>query len=266
MIRCSGDLFWDPISEQTCLDCALRLKTPPCGFSYPLLKAMFNGQEDRTEEIHVTDLTQCLLKAYYDKTDPEPEYVHLGMYKMLGKAVHAYMEQAVKDDPNIEAEVEISDAGIDGRIDAVMGDDIIDFKTTGYIVENNLPYGNHAEQVNLYRQMAKKEGNLYIQYVSMQGPPRCQKKNGYKPCNTPVVMQDGVVLCPKCGTISKQQHLGAKIVDIDVENVDYMQERAEKLKAAMESGTPPDAEPGWLCSYCPHLKKCTVGQIYMEME
>ncbi len=63
-----------------CLECALETSCPPCGFDYSFLRAVFNGNEDRRSEIHVTDITGCLRKAYLFKKAPVPEPVHSRFY------------------------------------------------------------------------------------------------------------------------------------------------------------------------------------------
>lgn len=60
-----------------CLTCALEGNNE-CGYDYSLIKNMMSDKkkEARRSEIHVTDLTGCLRKAWYDKLEPAPEFVH----------------------------------------------------------------------------------------------------------------------------------------------------------------------------------------------
>ena len=126
MILCSGELYDKPITTDECLDCALKMKgDQPCGYGYRLLKAMFETQQDRTSEVHVTDITGCLKKSYLDKVEPEAKYVHQILILWLGIAVHEAVE--VQDD-SVESELPVGNGLIKGRIDAVYDDRIEDAK------------------------------------------------------------------------------------------------------------------------------------------
>lgn len=258
-IRCSGEVYKDPISTQTCLDCALSRGAPPCGFDYAVLKAIFANtlSEDRSD-VHVTDLTGCLLRAYWDKTDPQPKYVHDLVVLWIGQAVHKSVEEAIRDDPNVQGEVELEMDGVKGRADLIYGDTIVDLKTTRWMMPGRLPYGNHSDQVKIYAEMAGVE-NTRIQYIDTTGPTRCNN------CKTVLVKVDGHPVCENCGWTKGAAHLGAHIVKPRSKDMkDFIKERGARLTDALESEQEPEAEPSWLCRYCDHLDKCPAGRAVVR--
>lgn len=218
--------------HEACLECALQ--GAQCGFSYPLLKALYASVEERPD-IHVTDLSGCLLKAYYDKVEPPPVSPHKSLPAFHGKAEHAFIEALLKDDPNARIEVEIDFEGIKGRADAVIGEDLYDFKTTSKPVNPSfVPYGNHAIQVQYYRAMLGLKGKIFIQYIEL----------GRKKFN-------GVYLCE------------VEPADNEVVLTD-LRMRASLLRTALDGGELPWPAPSWLCEYCSHITRCAAGQLYLE--
>ena len=74
---------------------------------------------------------------------------------------------------------------------------------------------------------------------------------------------DGTPQCPQCRRSFKSAHLGAILIDIPVEDkTDWIQNRVAALRSALDHNLLPEAEPGWLCSYCGHGSKCLFGQLY----
>ena len=246
-ILCSGELYAHTLTPAECLDCALALKgQQPCGYGYRLLKAMFATQEDRTREIHVTDLTGCLLKSYLDKASPSPRYVHDMLALWIGIAVHNALDIS---DANVTSEIPVNGMGIVGRVDAAYDDNRIeDAKTKRWIKPSQLHNDQHADQVNIYRALRGNGGDLQIQYIDMSGPSKCRKDQ------VTMRMINGEVACPKCGYTSKENHLGALLVDIPVreDTEAFARQRVTILADAIDSGIAPEAEPSWLCGYCPH--------------
>lgn len=252
-IMCSGDIYPEPIDTSTCLDCALSYSgEQPCGYGYPLLKAIFATQEGdkRAKEIHVTDITGCLLKAYLDKTAPVAPYVHDMLYLFIGIAVHSALDI---NDQNVASEVSFEKNSLHGRADAIFEDLLLDHKTTRWLTPYKLPYGTHSDQVNIYNSVFNKS-RIQIQYIDMSGPTRC------KPCKVAMRMIDGVIQCPSCGNAPKSAHLGAVIYEISPQDMrGFIDKRVSELALHMSNGTEPEPEPGFLCSYCDHIS-CTFNQ------
>ena len=241
------------MDTSACLMCARsQSEQHTCGFDYPLLKSLFNNQEqeNRKNEIHVTDLTGCLLKAYFDKTNPPSEYVHEKLTRWMGNAVHTYAET---NDEYVESELPLAHMGIVGKADIVYKNGrVSDNKTTRWMYINKLPYSSHALQVNIYawmlRGMGREVNQLQIQYIDMSGPTKCRA------CRVPVRKINGEVKCPKCLKTPGGAHLGAYLVNVDLmtdsEVEDRIIERKERLDASIKMGLAPAAEPGFLCDYC----------------
>jgi hypothetical protein len=258
-VRCSGEIY-KVIDTEFCLQCAVEMQgEQPCGYGYRLLKAMFKGQEDRSEEVHVTDLTGCLLKAYWDKAMPKIPYVHELLVLWVGRAIH---DSLTITDEVVTSEFPISEMNIMGKVDEIYEWGIGDTKTTRWMKPQNLPYGNHADQVNIYRHLYKMGhevgDKLQIQMIDMSGPTRCKSRKSGVPCGGVMRMIDGVVKCPKCHNTFQGAHLGAMIIDIDINDDEtinnFLIERRDILVKALETLRAPDPEPSFLCGYCPHTQ------------
>jgi CRISPR/Cas system-associated exonuclease Cas4 (RecB family) len=261
-ILCSAGRGEMPAAD--CLACAVREVTPPCGYDYALLKALLSDEERqlaRRARIHVTDLTGCIRRVWYDKVEPSPELVHSKLARWLGTNVHAGAE--------LEDEIAVSEVGLDaggivGTADVIyQNGDIVDIKTTRWLKRENLPYGSHGLQVNLYawmqRKLGRPVGRLFIQYIDLSGPSKCRR---CKP-SRPVEMIRGELKCPDCLQPVYGAHLGALKFEVplmsDQEVEDAILERKEELEASIALGDPPTREPGYLCAYCAHLSKCNPG-------
>lgn len=247
-VKCSGEIYGEITSEE-CLECALRSGgDQPCGYGYRLLKSIFATQEVRPD-IHVTDLTGCLLKAYYDKKEPAARYVHDMLALWLGIVVHEAIDI---NDEHVQSEIHVEALGIKGRLDAEYEDGRIeDAKTTRWMVPAKLPYGSHEEQVNIYNILRGNGGKrLQIQMIDLSGPSKCRK------CKVIMVKFNGAVKCPSCDYVYEKGHLGAMLVDIPVADratmTQHISERRCILAEALENDKPPEPEPGFLCGYCPH--------------
>jgi len=244
-----------------CLACALNEENL-CGYDYALIKNMMNDEkkESRRSEIHVTDLTGCLRKAWYEKVSPQPEYIHETLARWLGVNFHQSVEGS---NEVLDSELPLEDEGLVGTADIVYKDGrIVDLKQSRWIFPSKLPYGSHATQVNIYAHLLRKMGRevtkLQVQYVDASGPTKCRK------CKVPVRADDGILKCPNCGSIIANAHLGAVLVNIPIwEDADveaYISERKENLRGALELGLPPEKEPGFLCAYCSSVSICMPGE------
>lgn len=259
-INCSGGKGVFELED--CLACALRLENV-CGYDYSLIRTMMNDEvkEKRREEIHVTDLTGCLRKAWYEKTQPAPEYIHETLARWLGVNFHGAAEGS---DGVLDSELPLAYNGITGKSDIVYKNGrIVDYKFTRWIYPAKLPYGSHANQVNIYAYMLRKMGRpinkLQIQYVDASGPTKCRK------CKVPVRMFNGELKCPNCFQYVSGAHLGAVLVDIplysDEEVERIINDRKESLEGGLALGLPPAKEPGFLCAYCAYTETCNPDAV-----
>lgn len=241
------------MSAEDCLTCA-RTGDQLCGYDYIILRTMYanNSSASRRGEIHVTDLTGCMRKSWYDKSAPEAERPHETFARSVGTMIHGAIEGS---DQWVESELRVEVEGIVGRADIVYYDGrLVDLKTTRWLYTSKVPYGSHAIQVNLYayalKQMGRPVSRLQIQYLDMSGPTKCRK------CRVPVQMFDGEIKCPVCFQYVKGAHLGAYLVDVpmmpEAEIKQLFEDRRDTLQNAIDMGMPPEMEPGFLCAYCSH--------------
>jgi hypothetical protein len=244
------------MTEEECLTCALA-QNNTCGYDYNLLKGIFNNPP-RTG-IHVTDILGCPLKAYLDKIDPQPQYVHERLLVTLGSAVHKFLEAP---DENFDCEVPLTGLGLVGTADVVYKDGrLTDIKTTRWIIDvARLPYKTHVLQVNIYAHLLRLSDRevreAAIQYIDMSGPTKCRS------CRVSFRMNGDGLACPICGGTSRSSHLGAVLVPVPLYDPEYMdhfiQARRDDIQAAMETGLRPRPDPSYLCSYCAH--ECVARQ------
>ncbi len=243
------------VSKDTCLACALS-RNQDCGFDYSMIKALFSDKE--REGVHVTDLTGCLRKAYYDKTRPPVEYLHTQMSRFLGTAIHSVLEKI--EDENLESEMSLEGYGIVGRADVVYKNGrIVDYKTTRWMTPSRLPYGSHVAQLNIYASLLRSKGiqvtSAAVQYIDVSGATKCRQ------CRVPVIPdENGYPKCPKCENHPQNAHLGVALYEIpldsDDEIADMISIRRKELELSVETGEAPEAEVSYLCDYCPFQKEC----------
>lgn len=250
------------LPTEECLDCALRGDNI-CGYDYALLHTVL-ADGDRPD-IHVTDLTGCLLRAYWSKTVQSPEYVHEKLIRVLGTAMHKRLEDDGESIKKVAVtEMPLKALGIVGTCDLYYKSGrVVDYKTTRWIMPAKLPYSSHELQVNIYahllRAMGYEVNSLAIQYIDMSGPTKCRK------CKLPVRPDNyGQLMCPRHQEPLPNAHPGAVLIEIplwDPEDVDeYIGPRVAQLEMSLEAGIEPDAEPSFLCSYCNFVDRCPEGQ------
>jgi CRISPR/Cas system-associated exonuclease Cas4 (RecB family) len=259
------------VTKKQCLECAANRKQN-CGYSYSLLRFLFRSQPDRSG-VHVTDLTGCLRRSYYSKTEEVIKYPHESLTLALGSITHAFIEG---NDDVIETEEPLKNMGIEGTTDVIEHNGrpfgpvhVQDLKTTRWLKPSNLPYGNHASQVNMYAALLRDQGievgSASIQYVDLSGPTKCRN------CKVTVVpADDGELECPVCENRPNNAHLGAVEFDViltdpgSVEGI--IDERRDELNMSLEMKDPPEGETSFLCSYCDWAteEKCPVGYNYLQ--
>lgn len=247
------------VDTEVCLNCA-AVGQNTCGYDYGLLRFMFGQDQDRSGEIHVTDLTGCLLRAYHFKTTQIAEYPHQMLMRTLGSITHGLLEG---NDAAISTEVEIFCDGVHGTLDVynIHQYRIIDYKTTRWLTPSKLPYGSHELQVNIYTHLLKRMGyrvdSAAVQYIDLSGPTKCRD------CKMPVVPVPDGLACPTCQAYPRNAHLGAVLFEVELlteeELEDFVTRRRDGLSLSLEMNDPPEPEPSFLCSYCPFVDLCDDG-------
>lgn len=111
-------------------------------------------------EVYVTDLVFCPLKVRYQKMYSEIALAHaFSPVTVLGELVHIGLEKFLQDqlgrdvvNVEVECDREIVVDGtayvVKGRVDAIVGDTVIEIKTSRS--DANIPYQHHILQLRLY--------------------------------------------------------------------------------------------------------------------
>ena len=260
-VRCMVPGYKGQLTAEECLQCSASGESR-CHYDYGLLRFIYRDRQDRPD-VHVTDLTGCLRKAFYDKTRTVIKYAYENIVLALGSITHGLLEAEEDVD---ECEMSVDELGVKGTMDRVHwvpgGARIIDYKTTRWLKPSNLPYGSHELQINFYAQMLRAKGirvkSAAIQYIDLSGPTKCRS------CNVPVVPMDDALTCPSCGKQPANAHLGAMLYEVELMDeqvvLELINQRRDELVLALEMNSPPDAEPGFLCNYCSFRDICTEAE------
>lgn len=239
-------------------ECLGRAAKRECQWDYGLLRFVVGDRQARPD-VHVTDLTGCLRRAYFSKTVHAAQFPHEMLALSLGSITHGLLEGG---DEIIRTEVPLRALGIVGKADVVYVDGFItDYKTTRWLTPSKLPYGSHVLQVNIYAQLLREQGEepigASIQYIDLSGPTKCRA------CKLPVIPVDGALECPICHARPRDAHLGGVLYPVDLKPADeirhLIEERRDLLILALKSENQPDPEVGWLCGYCPFIEICEEG-------
>ena len=137
--------------------------------------------------------------------------------------------------------------------------DVVTHNTTRWIKLDKLPYGSHVQQLNIYAALLRAQGRTVtsaaIQYIDLSGPSKCTT------CKGPTEPgADGVMRCKRCGKTLATAHPGVALVEVALEDdsvvAEWIQTRLKILEMSIEGRETPDAEPSYLCDYCPFQSKC----------
>ena len=143
----------------------------------------------KENEIYVTELVECPMKREFRKDLWHLEVTNPSL--ILGRLVHEGLELLVKQlfpDEEVKTEVEVEreldDKVIRGRIDAIVGDRIIEIKYMRGI-KGDLPLEHHKYQLRLYKWMTgmRKGSIIYIT------PDGIKEYDEDKPVNNAEILQ-----------------------------------------------------------------------------
>ena len=247
-----------------CLSCAL--KPHHCDYNYALLKSIHDDQQrERSEGWHVSDIKGCLKRSYFSRLEEAPaDYPSEKMAMWQGSTIHAAIAHQ-GDEMLSEKHIEWTYGGIklSGTFDAFYPQQgmLSDTKTTRWITMGNLPYADHAIQVQIYANMMLHLGYpvscAEIQYVDLSGPSKC------KTCSqTLLPYDDDNLICPQCEKefLRSKYHLGTVRHPVFIGDALHMDgwitSRLKELNDSVNDKWPPSAEPSFLCRYCPFNTKC----------
>ena len=123
-------------------------------------------------EVYVTDLVRCPLKAKFEGLYPElKEAENYSPAAILGDLVHRGLENFLKEKFNAEIEVEGSrtveingkSVTVKGRADAITQDYVIEIKTSR--ADKGLPHDHHVLQLRLYLWLFNRKKGILL-YVT----------------------------------------------------------------------------------------------------
>lgn len=186
--------------------------------------------EPQPDTYHVTELTHCLAKSYFDRTSTVDESVESAWAKLRGSLLHyagrsfGWNELRVK----MTFELDTHTITVVGHIDAYDPETatIYDLKTTRFVKwqaeKGFIPRQNHIEQVQCYYTLLDLYGIPVNRLVL-------------------VYVDDQTILARQVPLGSRKQ---------------WMVQRAKALHHAVEKSEIPEPEVSSLCVYCPFIKMC----------
>lgn len=112
----------------------------------------------REKYIHVSELTQCLRRSYYNRTRVEQRVDVKNIILTIGNGIHRVLQEYLRETKgwSIEVELKINLGGfwLVGHADIITDDnEILELKTVSKIPGQ--PYINHLMQLNAYLYMGK---------------------------------------------------------------------------------------------------------------
>ena len=124
-------------------------------------------QEDRSDSIHVTDLTGCIRRSYYIKKHGFPLNERRAFWLLFGAIVHEMLTPIIAEHICGEEEVkevyEYKGVKIQATADVLGRDVVVELKTCNKLPYN--PYPSHVEQINAYMHIFGKPKGLIV-YIS----------------------------------------------------------------------------------------------------
>jgi CRISPR/Cas system-associated exonuclease Cas4 (RecB family) len=212
------------LKVQTCPDCNSLLP------SSLWTRMAWQRFQPEPNTYHVSALTNCLAKAYFERMSPICESLESAWAKLRGTLLHyivrslGWSELAVKTQFQVDSEK----IAITGHVDAFEPETgtIYDLKTTKFAKwqaqKGHIPRGIHTAQVQCYATMLEQYGISVNRLV--------------------LVYADDKELIPKEVPLGNRKQ--------------WMIERATTLHRALKEAMTPKPEVGSSCKYCPFVDKC----------
>lgn len=132
----------------------------------------------RPNVIHVSELTTCLRKSYYNRTRFERRIDVKNIILTIGNGLHralqAYLRERYGWSFEVELKMKLGEFWLTGHADIVTSDnDVIEIKTTSKLPGK--PYENHLMQLNAYLYMSKARKGYLVYVDKNQGLVRVFK-------------------------------------------------------------------------------------------
>lgn len=194
-------------------------------------KVVLNMQEDRSSEIHVTDLTTCIRRSYFEKVYGRKINYPNSLFILRGILIHdAVLEQLAKE-LKANYEIDVTYKGIKGRIDLLTEKEVIEIKTINKVPIS--PYNSHLEQLNFYCFASDRKEGILV-YIGIA---------------------DGKV-------VSFEHNANREMLDNTLE-------KFVKLKESLEQLVPPSSNLDLssrkiFCYSCPYKKECEEEVVWYD--
>jgi len=191
-----------------------------------LLEAIeYRQRELRINVIHVSEVSQCLRKSYFNRTKSIIISDIQILLNSIGDAIHKMFQQYMTSkgwSAEFEISMSLKDFQLVGHVDLYnpLENVIIEIKTINGIP--NEPYTSHVLQANTYGFMARVK-NIFIAYID-----RARGRI-------------------KVFKINRDKQMFKEVM-----------RRAKLLHKSLKSKQPPSPEPSPLCNLCPWRSICKV--------
>jgi len=186
--------------------------------------------EPEPDTYHVTSLTSCLARSYFERTCTVEESVESAWAKLRGSLLHYAGRSLGWNELRVKMEFELDDRTITivGYVDAYDPETatIYDLKTSRFVKwqaeKGFIPRENHIAQLQCYYTLLDQYGIPVNRLV--------------------LVYVDDQTIVPKLVPLGSRKQ--------------WMIERATALHLGLETSEIPEPEAGPGCVYCPFIKTC----------
>jgi len=179
---------------------------------------------------HVSTLTNCLAKAYFERTSRVDEPVGSAWAKLRGNLLHYMVRSLGWSELRVRMSFQLGDEtlGIIGYVDAFDPETatVYDLKTTRFArwqaEKGHIPRENHIAQVQCYATLLGEYGIAVSRLV--------------------LIYVDDKEIIPKEVPLGNRK--------------EWMIQRATTLNNSMKASVLPTPEPGSMCHYCTYFNTC----------
>lgn len=220
----------------TVIVCNHNQKVQDCSECNSLLPSSFWSRltwtrlQSEPNTYHVSTLTSCLAKAYFERTSPVNEPIGSAWAKLRGTLLHYMVRSLGWSELRAKMRFQLGDETITivGYVDAFDPETatVYDLKTTRFAKwqadKRHIPRENHIAQVQCYATLLGQYGIAVNRLV--------------------LVYVDDKEIIPKEVALGNRK--------------EWMIQRATTLHNSMKDSVLPRPEPGSMCHYCPYLDKC----------
>ena len=221
--------------QQNILECSQCNALLPSSFWSRMTWQRFQAEPNT---YHVSSLTSCLAKVYFERTSSVNEPIGSAWAKLRGTLLHYMVRSLGWSELRAKMTFQLGDETITivGYVDAFDPETatVYDLKTTRYArwqaEKGHIPRENHIAQVQCYATLLGQYGIAVNRLV--------------------LVYVDDKEIIPKEVPLGNRK--------------EWMTQRATTLHNSLKASVLPKTEPGTLCHYCPYLDKCPAAAIVLK--